>query len=800
MRLSLIEHIVVNPEAVEQLARDASEAPNIPAFAKEWVFKRVRQHVMNDARLLSGLQRHEISSTDPKYAQDAMAAGQPVFMLQPNRDVVQQFMGRISHLGDFFQSLEHTVSNAPVAALDGQINRVAVEDHREAEKTIQKLPRMTIDQLEEFANRWMARAAKRVSSLSKEGGEVIATWPDGYYAIRFTDANAMKRDGADLQNCLARGLYWDRVEDGSQMVVAIRKPNDEAVVGMRFSVRGMLVQECKGKNNDPISVGYVGYVVDLLNKLKATAQKNSDLEAVGIMSNNGVWGSFKDIAHHLVSEDGVDIYVTDHKAEIVINNRYTIQLTITSLVNISETEKKYGVADIKFDKIPTNDLVRALNKFPVSFISRSTRSNLLVSDVYWNGKTFTSIEDGIHVGRFGDFRVISMLDTDKEFDPDGVLILRSATEPKDYEERYTGVFTVEEGMITTISGDAVYVMNSQADSAGQYIALIANKLGLKVTESIEEKFLLRSGWYVGADDVCKDIRDTHSAAYDVGSGCTLYKLSGVAGYMLTRRQQHEVAFFWINNKRCSVQPNDTPEAGIARALQKLVSLVPIRSLYASYEKVRAFDKHSAVSGPNYGLWYDPKKKLYVGDIDTFVKAQANNPDAAWASTLDPNGEGTAASQFESFLENAFKEGERNIPVATQEKLLRAFWPKDGRLYKLEPVTGESSILPIVNVRPANAVAHMVTYMHCSPKIEQTGQKLVDTIDVALSKLIDSEIGKTCYRISGTTTSMFPKTRRAVRDSVTASMQAAMAALKASDETPTDHFKALNTLKKMKKDV
>lgn len=123
---------------------------------------------------------------------------------------------------------------------------------------------------------WTKMIGKRALSFSKTGGDVIIRWPDGFYVIQFSPTDegiqSMQRDGNDLQNCLANGYYNRQVKDGTNVVMALRTPADEAVVGFRFHATAGSIgrnTEVKGKQNNVPVAKYRPYVIGLMNLLSS---------------------------------------------------------------------------------------------------------------------------------------------------------------------------------------------------------------------------------------------------------------------------------------------------------------------------------------------------------------------------------------------------------------------------------------------------------------------------------------------------------------------------------------------------
>lgn len=286
----LTEHVVTNPDAVDRyVARWVKDAQT--KEGKEWFTKRLRALILNDEKLLRPTTT--VAMNAPEYVRKAVSNGETIYEFN-SANVPGEFTNRIQHIQDFFNSLADFAQRTP-----GE-NAVQNQGIVQAQKWLSKLNKMTPDQVDQAAETWAKQVGGRADRLTKDGVEVIYQWDDGMYAVRYTELNTMMRDGHDLQNCLRQGTYWNNVQQGNQWVVSIRKPNDEAVVGMRWTIRNGKptdIVECKGKQNQPAGSQYVPYIVDLLPRFGIT-NVTHDLSAAGIFANHGRYGTFKEIASH----------------------------------------------------------------------------------------------------------------------------------------------------------------------------------------------------------------------------------------------------------------------------------------------------------------------------------------------------------------------------------------------------------------------------------------------------------------------------------------------------------------------
>lgn len=337
MKMSLLESVVINPDQVEAYVKQLA---NVVRFqeGKDWMYKRVRFLILNsDDKYLRRAMDREITVNSPNYVKAAIERNEAVYAFDDiNVANLNELSNEVHIVADYLNGLYQQASQQV-----NDSNPVAKAEKALAIKTLSKITKVTWQQAIDAADKWAQSAVKRASKLSKHGGDIIKQWDDGYYAISFNDKETMRRDGAQLQNCLAQGMYWDQVVAGRQIVVAIRKPNDEAVVGMRFSVDGKTIHECKGKNNKPITQNYVPYVVDLLRSF-GTSNENYDLKNAGIEfdARTHSYGTFKDIATLVYDRDGYKIWETDARGIVDYKNRgvadYTLAGQDISSINFEE--------------------------------------------------------------------------------------------------------------------------------------------------------------------------------------------------------------------------------------------------------------------------------------------------------------------------------------------------------------------------------------------------------------------------------------------------------------------------------
>lgn len=428
LRQYLTEHVVINVEEVERFIRVLVAATR-PEEGKQWFAKRLRSLILNDAAYLDVEDEDLIPADAPGYVRNAVARGEPVYRFYSDKVRVHQLMDTCTHITHFFNNLSDVAERRPE-------NPVQVEDNREAKKLLSKLQKMTFDQVLKADEEWGKRAGSRVAGLTKEGCEVIYQWSDGFYAVRFTDRATMMRDGQDLQNCLRTGTYWDSVKNGSQWVVAIRKPNDEAVIGMRWRMpgltdindgsdyalavmnghfpkrEGMSILECKGKNNRAANPQYVPYVVDLLHHF-GIKNMIGDLESAGISVNNGRYGTFRDIASHR-TVGNVQIWTTDSRFEIQVGRSAMLSGSFSTVAGARI------ISDIEIGSTCSGPMAsKALNAMGIPASARP-RTKLRERGVFAGDRGYGTAKDiGEELGTYGEDMDVTVYRVEAQGDEGG---------------------------------------------------------------------------------------------------------------------------------------------------------------------------------------------------------------------------------------------------------------------------------------------------------------------------------------------------------------------------------------------
>jgi len=378
-RLFLVEHNVINPQAIDGFVQKFI-ARTKPEVGKAWFQKKLRSFIINDDQYLKKVDADTLAhmSDVPDYIKAAADRGDALYDFDPtnralakNIDALDKRMIRVS---DWFNALDKVANQTAT-------NPVEVESKQIATKWLEKLNKIPLVEIGEIANNWFSQMGSRIEKpIEKKGVKVIMTWPDGYYAFRYTDLNVLKSDGAKMQNCLEGGTYF---REHQMVIYGIRKPNDEPVISL-LMINGKLSQ-CKGKNNNAVTARYVPYVIDFLNRVnwKRIDNSENDLVNAGIYIKDGVACKFEDDAVGY-DIDGLKIWVLRLKNDFKLKsgkNVLDVQLRDSKISHI-ETDGLIGSTNE--DRVLLINSLNIINLPPERYIKELLRDYFEV--YYGNGR------------------------------------------------------------------------------------------------------------------------------------------------------------------------------------------------------------------------------------------------------------------------------------------------------------------------------------------------------------------------------------------------------------------------------
>lgn len=299
----LLEHNVVNIPEINNFVQEFANR-TVPPEGQKWFSRKLRNWIINSAPHLAQMTADEVMRTPglPDFALMAAQRGEEVYSFDLHNPAVEHLRGQMEHISDWFNAL-HDVATREVAS------DVDQQDAVESRKLLSKLARIEPEQIHQLSEQWYEQIGKR-QSQEKEGVKVVMRFSDGYYVVEYGGSKAIYTlDGNHLQNCMRGGNYWKDILAGSMKVYGIRRPSDEAVVGIRLS--GKTLVEVKGKQNKPPVDEYHPYVIGFLNALKPMGGQIADLTNANIYYHDDRYGSFEEVAEKIAETPKCKVFRVD---------------------------------------------------------------------------------------------------------------------------------------------------------------------------------------------------------------------------------------------------------------------------------------------------------------------------------------------------------------------------------------------------------------------------------------------------------------------------------------------------------
>lgn len=234
--------------------------------AKTTFTKKLAKLFINDERFLYAVRN--LPDNAPEWAREAMARGELMYF-QPS----QELDNNMEHLVHYVAAIEQDLQNQ-----DKEKQVLAQRELAGFNKA------ETVDILINKSNEYFKRGSKK-AGRSEEGTKEILDSGDGYRWLLLLDAEAYKREGKTLQNCI--GSFWTREKakrEGKEIVV-LRGPSNDSHVAARIDNAGHSIEEMKGKNNAPPVEKYMPYVIHFVNNmnLKLSGSAEYDFQRAGYL-------------------------------------------------------------------------------------------------------------------------------------------------------------------------------------------------------------------------------------------------------------------------------------------------------------------------------------------------------------------------------------------------------------------------------------------------------------------------------------------------------------------------------------
>lgn len=142
-----------------------------------------------------------------------------------------------------------------------------------AEKPNTDQTRISFDQAEKGAEKWHAAMAKklekqnrRAEPIAEDGATVVKTYDDGYYWVKLTGKNSMKREGDLMGHCVGRFGYFNENLAGRKTIFSLRDPdnNPHCTIEVDKKPGNTAIYQVKGKANLEVKPAYLKYVKDFM--------------------------------------------------------------------------------------------------------------------------------------------------------------------------------------------------------------------------------------------------------------------------------------------------------------------------------------------------------------------------------------------------------------------------------------------------------------------------------------------------------------------------------------------------------
>lgn len=223
--------------------------------------------MLNDERWHAAVR--QLPPDAPEWAENAYNKRELVYF-QPNVELND----RMEHIMHYLEAIKAASANQQPENHDAKVF---------AQREIQALPKLqTFDLLVQKSDEYFKRGSKKARGKI-EGMKEIYDTKNGFIWYMMTDAEAFKREGKVMQNCL--GSFWtlSKAKSQGQSVVIMKKNNGESLIAARIKNDSNEIEEMKGKNNKPPIDKYMGGVLDFIRarKLIVGNHAKNDFERAG---------------------------------------------------------------------------------------------------------------------------------------------------------------------------------------------------------------------------------------------------------------------------------------------------------------------------------------------------------------------------------------------------------------------------------------------------------------------------------------------------------------------------------------
>lgn len=240
-RRILVETDIVNTDEIDRYVAGIASDLEDPR-AKEWFQTKVKQWIRRSDGLHVPMTDRNRPPELPEWANERIQQDpeHQFHVFIPTPDLTAQ----LSHLVDYFNGVPDT------------------------DEVWAKLPTMGVQKTLVYAERWVQEAVRLHRNADADEGVETALVVGGMRWIRHHNIVTVKRDGAKLNNCLARDIHTAGILTGEKIVYTLRSSRNEPYVACMLGDRGESVAEIKGRGNKAPVGRYVDASKQLLNALR----------------------------------------------------------------------------------------------------------------------------------------------------------------------------------------------------------------------------------------------------------------------------------------------------------------------------------------------------------------------------------------------------------------------------------------------------------------------------------------------------------------------------------------------------
>lgn len=141
------------------------------------------------------------------------------------------------------------------------------------DKPNKDLAQIAFDQAAAGSKKWhedMAKKAAKTKPIEEDGTKVIHVFPNGYYWVKVTGLQSMKREGDIMGHCLGWNGYFQHSLGGRKEIYSLRDPKNGPHVTIETSITPghVTINQIKGKANRAVNAEYLPMVEAFLKSMK----------------------------------------------------------------------------------------------------------------------------------------------------------------------------------------------------------------------------------------------------------------------------------------------------------------------------------------------------------------------------------------------------------------------------------------------------------------------------------------------------------------------------------------------------